>query len=386
MKKPVALLFKDHSQYDVLGHFAEAATLGFTNAGYDVDIVDFRSPSIKNDLQSALNRRPSLALAFNAIGYNIKDRSGQSIFDACNVPFCCFLVDHPMYHLIRLDEPNQNRLVLCVDPSHLNFLERCYDNISAACIPHGGLPCFLPEIPFTERDIPLLFCGSGYQYDGPEKILKNLPEEPRHFLTAILEECLTRPDAALTDVAAQHLTARRGDVPRRLFRNFAQGLITVDQFLIATRRNQLLSSLHRAGIPLQLYGNHWEHSPFASSNLFQIHPAVDCSTMLQLMRRARIVLNMVPSFPSGTHERVFTAMLHGAVSLTHRGTLTEELFTDHQDILFYDWNHLDASIERLRPLLNNGHALAEIARSGTAAAREQTWGHRIASLLEIIQR
>lgn len=382
MNPTTVILFKDHSRYDMLAHFADAAAQGLLEAGCRVLPVHFRSPSVHHDLQQALQQRPSFALAFNAIGYDIKDADGRSIYDTFRIPLYAFLVDHPMYHMIRLNEPVQNRRIFCVDPSHLRFMSACYPDDKASCIPHGGLPSTDPLPDFSTRDIPLLFCGSCYDPASHQKELQSLPEKPRRFLQDIQDECLANPTRALWDVAFEHLASLHGNPPPRVSRELTRALIRLDQVLIAHRRNQLLTAIQHAGLPLHIYGHHWEQTPYNNVPHFHIHPALDCSAMLHLLRRTRVALNMVPSFPSGTHERVFTAMLHGAVSLTQTGTLIETLFHDGRDILLYDWKNPEAAIERLQPVLNDPHALSRIAHAGTLAAQPHTWAQRAQRILE----
>ena len=93
----------------------------------------------------------------------------------------------------------------------------------------------------------------------------------------------------------------------------------------------------------------------------------------------------MPWFKDGAHDRIFTAMLSGAVSITDPSRYLIERFENARDIIFYDLTNMDVMVENIRFLLEHPKMAAEIADNGRKKAEQNdTWDCRIQDLLEII--
>ena len=94
------------------------------------------------------------------------------------------------------------------------------------------------------------------------------------------------------------------------------------------------------------------------------------------MQNSRIVLHNI-NFETGMHERIFTAMLAGAVCVTSKYQLLEKFFEDGKEIVTYPADapeQLPVVIDEL--LSNPGHA-AQIAAAGRKKAlQKHTWKRR----------
>ena len=84
----------------------------------------------------------------------------------------------------------------------------------------------------------------------------------------------------------------------------------------------------------------------------------------------------MPNFKAGSHDRVFSAQLNGAVALTDPTTLLFKEYKDRQNILFYDLNDLDAVAGIVDSHLNDLGKLKKIAQAGhEIASRHHTWAN-----------
>ena len=84
----------------------------------------------------------------------------------------------------------------------------------------------------------------------------------------------------------------------------------------------------------------------------------------------------MPNFKSGSHDRVFSAQLNGAVSLTDPTTLLLREYKDKDNILFYDLNNIDRVASIVDSQLNDMTSLKKIAQAGSEiASRHHTWAN-----------
>jgi spore maturation protein CgeB len=103
------------------------------------------------------------------------------------------------------------------------------------------------------------------------------------------------------------------------------------------------------------------------------------------MRKSKIVLNtiMVP----GSHERVFSAMLNGAVVLSDSNQFYQDFFKDGEDLLLYRWTQIDKLPGIIKEALSSPEKLAQIAAAGQQKAMaEHTWEKRAEMLLGMLKR
>lgn len=82
------------------------------------------------------------------------------------------------------------------------------------------------------------------------------------------------------------------------------------------------------------------------------------------MRQSKLVLNVMPWFKAGTHDRIFNTLLSGACPVSDKSKWLEEKFKDKEDIAFYDLDALEALPTLIGELLQNDSMREEIIRNG----------------------
>ena len=98
--------------------------------------------------------------------------------------------------------------------------------------------------------------------------------------------------------------------------------------------------------------------------------------MIKLMQRSRIVINNT-NILDGMHERIFTAMLAGAVCVTNEYTLLNKLLVPEKEIVTFPLNRLEDLPLQIKDLLEHEERAAEIAEAGyQKALAHHTWQHR----------
>ena len=101
------------------------------------------------------------------------------------------------------------------------------------------------------------------------------------------------------------------------------------------------------------------------------------------MEDSKIVLNQLAWFKAGSSERIFEAMLQGAVALTEDSVYLRENFVDSVDIMFYSLTNLKALPDLVRSILSDSVLAETVRRNAYKKAQQQhMWIHRASAVLD----
>ena len=319
-------------------------------------------------------------VTFNNRGFRMPFSDRGSLWDLWNVPCFNVLVDHPMYYYDTLDECPGQGIVVCSDRNHVKYVERfCPAVHRALFLPTGGaeLPRAQGRKPIAERSIDVLFIGSykyhaDYAYDALDE--------------AVMDDLILRPGRTYEAALEARLRLAQPDVSEDALRRTIEAHRFVETNLCAMYRAEILRALTQAGIRVTVYGEGWEHTDLPGQPGFDCHAPVSFEDGLALMADSRIVLNQMAWFKDGGSERIFNAMLQGAVSLTDDSLWLREQFTDGEDLVFYALAALEELPRTAAALLGDPGRMQRIADNGYAAAAAcHTWAHRAAELAQSLQ-
>jgi glycosyltransferase involved in cell wall biosynthesis len=379
------VLYNGQSQYDVLRYFIKDLATSFKQLGFDVEIVDLLKSSWVKDLERIVKEKNVFFfLSMNAIGVELKVEE-TSLYDYLNIPLFAFLVDHPMYHINRLNQGVKNLIVSCVDKTHISFLKTFLnEEYSKVFIPHGTsyhhVPNSLKSI--KERNIDILFTGT---FRNPDHFRNQWTSQEKYIaqlFDTIMERYLYSYGKTLIDIAEDVFIENGIDIEYMNHYKFWQTLINVDLYIRNKRRFDIISEISKIGGRIEIYGNGWENARLPNSSI-KLNPSINFEIVQEKMRDSKVVLNTLPNFLEGGHERVFTTMLNGAVSLTDRNLFFENEFNDKEDIILYS---LDQCLdELLESLLKDDEKLQAIADNGRKKVMEKhTWLTRAEKILETV--
>lgn len=382
------VLFKGQSQYDVLRIFIDQLGKGFKEQNKEVVIVDLLANDVLQQLQNAFQKPCDFVFAFNAMGIELQVNN-RSLYDVMNVPFIASLVDDPVYHLSRLEQPVENMLITCVDRAHMNFINSYYGG-QRTCVflPHGGckpIKSLKKAHEYETREIDVLFAGSYHDPDHFRNQWKNQSRPLAKLLDDIVEHILNKDYINLAVAADEVLTFKSIYLSHELSNQLIKLLPFVDKYVRAYRRKIGLQILAKAGIKIEIYGSNWENFNLETSNNIRIHPPINFLELLHLMQKSKIVLNIEPSFSMGGHERVFSAMLNAAVAVTNMNGFYSKEFIDGKEIVLYSWSKLDELPEKIMQVLSDRAIFESIRLAGQQKAEtHHTWTERAKQILEFV--
>jgi len=331
------------------------------------------------DLYQLLQQGIDRVFVINNVGWiaNTGDNT-RNIWENLGIPSMNFMLDHPMYYDDTLRRAPGNGTLLCVDENHVEYVQRFYPNITN---------CFFMPLAgdnkldginrdWNNREIEVLYVG-GYKGslersmlpDGGEKILESILQNRNCTVEEIIEKQLR--DSGKTFNEHQLLQE-------------VQRYREVDWYVMTYIRVEVVRTLVRGGVNVTVYGGGWEAFDEFHNPHFIYKGRTSQEECLEHMKNSKIVLNVMPWFKKGIHDRVINAMLAGAVALTDGSSYMDEVFERDKDYVVYDINHLERLPETVKNILASDNA--EMRKSAyEKAVQKHRWIQRIEALEKYLE-
>ena len=319
------------------------------------------------------------AIVLNNSCFVMRPETGVSLWDLWHVPVFNIIVDHPMFYADTLDSAPDHGIVACADRYHVDYCNRFYPAVKKAIfLPTAGecLKPFTELKPFKERSIDVLFIGS-YKYN-----FKAAPDSDDidKYLELKLQ---THPSQLFSDAVEDFLNASNIHWSTDKIKSFIESRRFLDVKVATFFRGKMIEALVTAGIPVTVYGVGWENWELFDHPNFIYKGGCSPDDGIALMEDTKIVLNQLAWFKAGASERIFEAMLQGAISLTDDSEYLRENFTDGEDIQFFSLEHLERLPELVHTLLTDTARSERIRQNAyEKAAADHTWEARARELLQ----
>lgn len=383
-----AILIKGQSVYDATRVFVDELAGALSRRGILPVVIDATS---EPDFGGALARASAagdVVFAYSiCIAAEWRDGVGRTIGQICRAPHILQHVDYPLTHLPRLEQAPHDTVILTVDPTHIDSLVSLCGPGRFAHVgfcPHGAVGKAAPAEPDADafaaaRDIPILFTGTWYRPVTPSWHALDSGVRPlveTGYQIALSQEFVPAMTALDQAMRAAGLDPKNPEFAG--FRTLASG---IHEQVRAHRREQLLKTASRIGLPIHVYGRGWEAAKEEFPNLI-LGGEANLQEAIALMRRSRVVLNINANFGAGSHERPLTAMMAGAAAASDHSKFWASEFRAGREIALYQWKALEAGLHMIAALSNDPQKAFAMARAGQARVLAgHTWDHRVDTLL-----
>ena len=384
-KPDTILLFKGVSQYDVTRYFLTDISTAFNTLGYNTIVIDLLEPSWQDNFLNAVSGHSIMFyFSINGVGNDFL-KSLQKIGGSSIAPAFNFYVDHPCHHSARISCDLSKLLISCVDNTHIDFIDehlRLNETISKVFIPHGCSIAPNPECkPLTERSIDILFAGS---FSDPEDFRKQwAPTGLGWLLDDIAENALYESYRPIATIFRELFGLNGINIDALKYEDICPLLQLVEFYVRAKRRKDILNNF--SSLNIQVYGNGW--NKFASTHVHSkvsFHGPIDFIGIQNKMADSKIVLNILPCFVDGGHERIFNAMLSGAACLSDENAFLSANFKNEENILLFNLRDEGYS-ERIAHFLDKPELLQEISNKGKElVTKNHTWLNRAEQILQAV--
>lgn len=375
------LIIKGSSQYGSARYFCDELQQAFLSKDCLVTMLDLTAFTDKC--------APDLFASYDMI-FSF-DVTGIELYNTMEVKpfFWTFLIDPPAYLNERLKQIYSDVMVSCIDRRHVAYIDRYYKNIPWTCfMPHGGLTGGRPKlIPFSERKYDVVIMGSLNQIDDIEAVIDSLKKDYDPLVSSVIEAAMCDLDKDIEEILHETIKEMNIDFDDLMFREFMYLIRAVDALRRYHKRYTLVSGLIQNGIAVDVWGIGWEQiiSDNVDRDLIRLHGEVSYEEAKYILADSRILVNDMPPYYEGSHERVFAAMQCNTVVATDKSSYFEECFVDNEDILFYDNKDIGSLTDRINNLLADPSKAESIAENASVSSQEHTWASRAMAMLEIAE-
>lgn len=326
------------------------------------------------DLYKLLQQGVDRVFVINNTGWIANmGESTQNVWEQLGIPSTNFILDHPMYYDDTLCQAPGNGTLLCVDENHVDYVRRFYPNIkNCLFMPLAG-DNMLDGIDkkWDDREIEVLYVG-GYKGSLERSLLPDDGEE-------ILEIILQNRNYTVEEVVERKIRNKDGYVNESQILQEILKYKKVDWHVMTYIRVEVIRALVRGGVDVTVYGGGWEAFDEFDNPHFIYKGVTSQEECLEHMKNSKIVLNVMPWFKKGTHDRVINAMLAGAVALTDKSSYMDEVFEQGKDYVPYDIKHLERLPEIVKEILAaNNEEMRK--RAYEKAIKKHRWIQRIEQL------
>ena len=357
---------------DILNYTARQLVKAYENLGYGVyEVLVSQILENPDNFMSMLRTGVEKAIVFNNRGWLLKI-NGRNIWDVCAVPCINYILDHPFYYFDTLDKAPQYGIVAHVDRKHADYTERFNKKVqNSIFIPLAGEDVSDGTCKkIIDRNTKVLFTGSYKyreefdQFDAwQKKIIKELIKHPYMTLECAIEENIALEQPSADDEYIKHVIEKNR---------------MIDIYLKFYFRTEAVARLIHAGIDVEICGEGWENSEYYGNPHLICHGAMTQEKCLKKMLDSKIVLNTMPWFKDGIHDRVINAMLAGALCVTDESKYLCEEFERDQEYICYDLQYMEELPKIVGRMLYNSDAAQKIADAARKkAGKKHTWNARI---------
>lgn len=394
MKKIIAYI-PTAGQHTTMKRLATEIADSFTMLGQDVFKVDLEN---QEDTQRAydlmLQDDVYFTIGLNASPSKILMEDGTSIYKKIDIPYVSIMLDAPYNTAVGNIGFECNKHILCLlDRSHINLLESLFPNKSfagAVFLPLAGISAEDESKVFDcDRPYDVIFSASMYPGGDPGYIWRNnYALKPFWNILDDVADYLMSVPKSVSD-GFEYVLRHRGIYSDDIIKAMLPMYYHMFFYIKINRRIKSLELLAKNDIPVDVFGIGWDDIPLINGphgNNIRLHGPVPYDEMIDIISKTKIVYQDQAEFNNGAHDRVFTAMLNGAVVVSEYSSYLEEEFEDGRDICFFDWKNGIRQVSVIDDLLSDeSKRLAMSINAYGKVNLKHRWINRAERIIEVIE-
>jgi len=368
------------NQYKAIDIFSHELCHALARQGVKSHFYETDRDNPKAFLEQIFSHPPDCTMSFNGL---LPDDQGRFLCDLIKIPHIAFVTHtpHEFFPLLK----SQNTIIACSDQDF------CKTLLSSNFPYVLFLPLAVPRDlrPPLDPVYDVLMLNSFIDYmEIHNHWRKAYPADLVTVLEAAAEQVLKERDIsyiqAFVETFDQLLKKRRFVDPLKL--NYTEILGSLESYVSGKSRLELLKSINSGQV--HVFGTGWqtkEAKKHFESHSYPIrfHEPIPFMQAIELMRRAKIVLNTTPAIKRGLHERVLAGLASGAAVLALETPFLKETFQDEEDILFFSPRNWDEVNQKIRFYLEKDNRRTKLAANGRKKIlQDHTWDQRAITLVQ----
>ncbi len=376
------------------GYFSIQLSEAFQKMGHETFLYDLSKPWSSTDRFFRFFEKGNTVLVnFNFHGMSgeeyFLDEQGRNMWNALDIPSYNIVVDHPMYYHHFLERVPKKYHHISIDRKHEQYMQRFFPEIKRApFLPLAGTRLY-PNKSYTPAQYRRYDVTMVGNYTPPrqfEKYITRIDEEYTAFYYGMIEELLAHPMRTVEEVVEEHIKREIPEATEEELKLVMSKITFIDLYVRNVTRGQAVAKLAEGGIKVHVFGGGWDKLPCKKQENLIIGSSLDSEGCLKKLRQSKIALNVMPWFRDGAHDRIFNAMLNGALCLTDSSAYLDEILHDEEDCKIYSMEHPEELPDMVYGLLANPPKLQNMIDNGYEMAKaSHTWEHRARILHELIE-
>ena len=378
-------LLTNFNMYESKRYFTEKLAEAMRRHGLETKIIDVRQAILGADeIRQIRSFEPDFTCSFNS---SIAVENGKFFWDFLEIPHISFLVDPSFYSTTYTNSPYS--ILTCVDRSDCEAVRSSgFDRVFFW--PHA-IERELAADGKEERIYDVVLLGSCYDYESLRVAWQQRnPASLNKVLDDAIDIVFSDEKASLAQALVRAWNASKLD-PHGV--DFETLYYYLDNYTRGTDRIELVRSIRNARV--HVFGElatdnavgilTWKHYLSSQSNV-TVHPPTLFGEGLEVLKRSKIVLNSMPFFRDGSHERIFTGLACGCLPITSESLYLHEQFDEGKELLFYHSLRRSDVNDMVDDWLGNEKKRSEAAAKGRIKVMQRhTWDHRVKELLAALQ-
>lgn len=379
-------LIVNFNLYESKRYFTEKLAEAMQRHGIETKIVDVQQAVLGSEtIKSILNFAPDFTCSFNSyeqIG------EGQYIWDLMQIPHISFLVD-PSFYSTTLTNSRYS-ILTCVDRSDYAAV-RSHGFDRVVFWPHAVERELAPDDK-EKRTYDVVLLGSCYDYESLRVAWQQRnPASLNKVLDDAIDIVFSNEQASLADALVQAWNTSKLD-PRGV--DFGTLYFYLDNYTRGKDRVELVRSIKDARVDVfgELASDNavgilgWKQYLGSQPNV-TLHPSTLFGDGLKILKKAKIVLNSMPFFRDGSHERIFSGLACGCLPLTSESKYLREQFVPGKELLFYSAKKRGDVNDLINEWLHDEKKRQHAAALGRQKVMQHhTWDNRVPELVNALKK
>ena len=376
-KQKSILVIKGINQYGVLSYMLEGIAAELQYRGYIVTVCNW------DELDEWKKQKWDICISCQAINMTFEVQADK---------YVTWLVDHPVLLNERLimHRDMDNLWIGCVDQTHVTYLKDVMDYHNVFYLPpFGGISDKIKK--YKERNIEIFFPAS---YLDIEKFVNENTEWRTGAVKVIsdlaINELKKNNEISVVQATKNVLEQMGETVDKQLITECMEVFGSyVDTYICRYYRTCVVKSLLDEGLQITVAGSGW--SDFKEKYQYKdslniLSDNMSYEEVLDCIGNSKIVLNVFPWFKNGSHERVTSALLNGAICLSDQNEYTKKYLKDESSAILYDRNNPQNIAKKIRYYLEHQDEAEEVAQNGKKVAMENmTVKNSVDKILKVIR-
>jgi glycosyltransferase involved in cell wall biosynthesis len=321
------------------------------------------------------------------------------VYDLLKIPFISIILDR-LYitdHFIRYNHV-RHAIYAWSDKSDLRYAGLYYDKGIHRFLPHcAELNYESDDIFKRERCIDVVIICNGFYFQNFTEILNQYLKSEHNktnFISRlfeyyknegknrIMEDCIKDilgwPDGTESDKALYQLMLNE-----QLLRFCCE----INARVKHIKRLKLVQALLDNGITIHLFGGGWEDTGVTEHPNCVYHGVISGEASRAVLECSKILINIMPHYSlESAHDRIFSSMSRGALCMTDATDYLREMFTEGEDIVFYDNDNLDGLAGKIRYYLAHEDERLRITVNAFENVRARhTWVNRAEDMISMYE-